>query len=377
MAPGGAGRRPPQPPAVTGPVASKGLRAAARAIDSIAGVVLGAAVLVAFGDAYRLWTDAFLVWLALALYEALTTGWLGATPGKRLCGLRVAELDRLGAPSAAAAWRRAATSSLLLLLTPLLALAGTLAIAASSADPDRRELAVVGGLVLASSFVPWAIWLASILGDPLGRGVGDRTGTTIVTADRYRGVVAIRDLPGFADAVRPPRLLRLGRVADADVRFRARLRRLDDAPVLGAAIGLLALAASVPLAGDDPRSVRLVVLASSVAWIVLFVVVETRQVAATGRTRGHELAGLVISRRDRLAPPSTGRSFARALVLALMAYVPLLWPLLGASLLMMRLGAAGRGLHDLAGGTVVLADPALSPEAQRQRSMRMRLGRVG
>ena len=92
---------------------------------------------------------------------------------------------------------------------------------------------------------------------------------------------------------------------------------------------------------------------------------------------GHDLAGLVISRRDRLGPPSTGRSFARALVLALTAYVPLLWPVLGASLLMMRFGAAGRGLHDLAGGTVVLADPALSPEAQRQRAMRMRMGRVG
>ncbi|MEZ5137710.1 MAG: hypothetical protein R2711_02700 [Acidimicrobiales bacterium] len=51
--------------------------------------------------------------------------------------------------------------------------------------------------------------------------------------------------------------------------------------------------------------------------------------------------------------------------------------MLGASLLMMRFGAAGRGLHDLAGGTVVLADPALSPEAQRQRAMRMRMGRVG
>lgn len=46
-------------------------------------------------------------------------------------------------------------------------------------------------------------------------------------------------------------------------------------------------------------------------------------------------------------------------------------------MLTMRFGADGRGLHDLAGGTVVVSDPSLDPETQRQRAMRMRLGLAG
>ena len=36
----------------------------------------------------------------------------------------------------------------------------------------------------------------------------------------------------------------------------------------------------------------------------------------------------------------------------------------------------GRGLHDVAGGTVVVADPNLDPEQQRQRAMSLRFGQV-
>ena len=50
---------------------------------------------------------------------------------------------------------------------------------------------------------------------------------------------------------------------------------------------------------------------------------------------------------------------------------------LAISLLMMRYSDSGRGLHDLAGGTVVVSDPKLDPETQRQKAMRMRLGRAG
>jgi len=85
----------------------------------------------------------------------------------------------------------------------------------------------------------------------------------------------------------------------------------------------------------------------------------------------------VIISRTTGAPPSRGRSFARALVLGLLLYVPLLWPILTVSMLMMRHNDTGRGLHDLAGGTLVVADPTLDPETQRQRAMRMRLGRAG
>lgn len=354
------------------------MRAAARLLDAIAQVILGVLVLLAFGDRYRFVTSLFLVWLAVTAYEALTTQRFGGSPGKRLLGVRIVELDRRGHPSAGAAWRRAAVSALLLLVIPAGAFFG-LAILVASSSPDVIDPppAEAGVLVLLGVLALLGAWLLSVLGDPLGRGFADRSGATMAVAERYVGVVAVRDLPGFADAVRRPRVGPLGRVADADVRVRARMRRLDDAPVLAGAIGLLALAASVPLVGDDPDAVRAVVLASSAAWILLFVVHETRLVARTGATPGHELAGIVITRRDRLGPPGTGRSLARALVLGLTMYVPLLWPLLGASLLMMRYRTDGRGLHDVAGGTVVLADPSLAPEAQRQRAMRMRMGRAG
>src|SRR5690606_3776258 len=98
----------------------------------------------------------------------------------------------------------------------------------------------------------------------------------------------------------------------------------------------------------------------------------------SGTTAGHRLAGLVIRDRRTGTPPGVGRSFARALVLAITLYAPLPgWPLLAVSMLMIRFGSTGRGLHDLAGGTVVVADPALDPEVQRQRAMEMRLGRAG
>ncbi len=119
------------------------------------------------------------------------------------------------------------------------------------------------------------------------------------------------------------------------------------------------------------------ILLSSVAWVVVFVAHETWLVHRTGVTPGHTIAGLVIVSRKGGGPPGTVRSFLRALVLGLTVYVPLLWPILAISLIMMRTGDAGRGLHDYAGGTVVVADPTLDPETQRQRAMRMRMGRAG
>ena len=43
---------------------------------------------------------------------------------------------------------------------------------------------------------------------------------------------------------------------------------------------------------------------------------------------------------------------------------------------MIRVNSEGLSLHDLAGGTVVVADPTLDPETQRQRAMQMRIGQV-
>jgi uncharacterized RDD family membrane protein YckC len=318
-------------------VASKGLRVAARTLDLIAEGVLVVVTWWLFGELARVYTNLFLAFLAIWAYEALTTLALGATPGKRLVGLRVASLDTVGRPTLAAAVRRGA----------------------------------MAGALLALPIVGWGAWLVSVLADALGRGFPDRAGDTMVVPDRFARTVATRDLPGYVDGVRPPRLTPVGRVGDLDVRARARLRRLSESRLLAVAIGMLALAVSLPYATTTW------ILASSAAWIVVFVAHETWLVHGTGCTPGHRLAGLVIVDRRTGRPPGTVRSFLRALVLGLTLYVPPLWLLLGASLLMMRLSDSGRGLHDLAGGTVVVADARLDPETQRQRAMRLRLGRVG
>jgi uncharacterized RDD family membrane protein YckC len=323
--------------APTGPVAGKWERVAARILDAMAGGALVVATWWAFGDIYRIWTTLFLGFLALWAYETVSTLVLGATVGKRMLGLRVVTLDHDGRPTAATAVRRGAAS------------------AALAAIP------VVG----------WAAWAVSAFGDAVGRGIPDRAGAAMVVPERFRGAVTTRALPGYADGVRRPRLTPFGRVGDLDVRWRARLRRLSGSRLLAAAVGLLALTVSLPY------STGWMLLGSSAAWVAIFIGHETWIVHTTGATPGHEVAGLVIVDRASGAAPGWGRSFARALVLGLTLYVPLLWPLLAISMAMIRFTGQGRGLHDLAGGTLVVADARLDPEAQRQRFMRLRAGRVG
>lgn len=292
----------------------------------------------AIGDIHKLFTDLFIAAAVITAYETLTCLWLGGTPAMRLLGVRVLELDSSGRPPAPVCLRRGLMVSVLTVIP----------------------------------FLGWGLWLASMFGDALGRGFPDRVSNSMVVPDAFAGSVATKDLPGFADGVRPPRLTPSGRVGDLDVRVRARLRRLTDSRLLAAAIGLLALAAAIP-----PFATGEVILISSAVWIVVFVAHETWLVHRTGATPGHVMAGLVIMSRTTGGPPSTGRSFARALVLGLLLYVPLFWPFLTVSMLMMRHNDTGRGFHDLAGGTIVVADPTLDPETQRQRAMRMRLGRAG
>lgn len=323
-------------PAPAGPVAERAVRLGARLIDLVVGVVLVTLAWLLVGDGERPFAALAIAWAVLAIYDAALVVWFGGTLGKLATGLRVVSIDEVGHPALAPAARRAAVTAAFIVLP------------------------VVG----------WLVWLSSTLTDTLGRGIADRAGRTMVVPKATLLPIASRDLAGYADGARPPRLSPLGRVGDLDVRTRARLRRLVDAPVLAVAIGLLALAASLPV------STAVLVLGSSAAWVVVFVVDETRRVHRTGATAGHRFAGLVIADRRTGTPPGWGRSLARAVVLGFTLYVPLFWPLLLVSLLMMRLGSTGRGLHDLAGGTLVVADPELDPEVQRQRAMRVRLGQV-
>lgn len=358
------------PPRPVGPVADKALRVGARIIDLIIEVLLAAVALLAFGDQYRFWTSMFVVWLALSAYETIATTLFGATLGKRAVGLKVVELDRLGTPTWGASLRRCALMSLLMILPPA-GLVGGLAVAVVAS-------AAGGVTIMAATTLTCVAMALSAFGDPLGRGLADRSATTMVVPRRYTRVVSTHDLAGFADGARPPRIVPAGRVGDADVRVRARLRRLDNSRVLAGAIAILALAASIPLSSDDPsdNTQTWAILATSVAWVIVFVINETRLITSKGATPGHEQAGLRIVNRKDLQAPRTPRSFARALTLALSIYVPVLWPFAAISLIMMRVRDDARGLHDLAGGTLVISDPRLSGERQRQLAMAMRLGRV-
>jgi uncharacterized RDD family membrane protein YckC len=317
-------------------VADRGARVGARIIDLlIEGVLVAMALLVA-GDGERPVAAFAIAWLVIVVYETLTAATLGATFGKAAVSLRIVELDRAGPPTLGQALKRSAVNASFLVLV------------------------ILG----------WAIWLVSTFTDALGRGIADRAASTMVIPKATTLPVASRDLPGFADGIRPPRLTPFGRVGDLDVRMRARLRRLSDAPILAGAVGLLALAPALPV------STAGLVLLSSAIWVVVFVIDETIRVHRSAATAGHRLAGLVVRDRQTGAAPSTGRSLARATVLGLTLYVPVLWPLLTASMIMIRTNDGARSLHDLAGRTVVVADPTLDPEDQRQRAMRMRIGRA-
>ncbi len=318
-----------------GPTAEAGARIGARVIDAVIEVIL---VIVAFAIVPgRRWPAAlFLTAVLIALYETLCTIAVGATPGKLMLGLRVAELDHAGNPSARAAFSRSLTA------------------------------AVCSTVVVAG----WAIGLLSTLMSPLRRGFPDRVGRTIVVRRTAQLPISTASLPGYADAAITPRMTRWGRVATLEDRRRARARRLADAPVLVLAIIVLAGTAGLPVAKLS------VIIITSALWVAVFVVDETWRIARLGATAGHRQAGLVVRDTQTGEPPSPGRSFARALVLGLLLYVPPLWPITAISILVILTSDTGRGLHDLAGRTIVVADPHLDPEEQRQMSMALRLGRT-
>src|SRR5699024_3220085 len=119
--------------------------------------------------------------------------------------------------------------------------------------------------------IGWAILIAG-LADPLSVGVSDRAARTIVVRRDAALPVSSRDLPGFADHLRPPRLTEHGRVGDLAVRARARLRRLNNVPLLIIASATVAFAAALPDVGVG------VILVAVAIWIVLFVIDETVRV---------------------------------------------------------------------------------------------------
>ncbi|MCU1357876.1 MAG: hypothetical protein JWM89_3294 [Acidimicrobiales bacterium] len=361
------------PPIPRGPVAPLGPRVGARIIDLIlAGVAIGIVLSVV-----RL-HDRPIAGLAIALvimfvYEALTVAAFGTTPGKRAVELRVIALDSTDRPTLAHAARRAA-ADVAVTATTVVGAIGSLALLVAplgdgSAASTIARMTAAAVVLIASISGP-----AQIFDDPLRRGPADRAAGTMVVPDGVTLPIRTRDLPGYTDGAHRPRFTTLGRVADTDVRVRARLRRLSDSPALAALAGILALVAAV-VTGSG--STLLLLAVATAVWVAAFSVDEARRLHRRAATAGHVLAGLVVVDRRTGEAPGPGRAAARAISLGLLLYVPLLWPLLGISVVMMRFSDTGRGLHDRLGRTIVVADPRMDPEAQRQRTIAVRLGRAG
>lgn len=323
---------PPPPP---GPVADTGARIGGRLLDLLVVGVLAGIVLALFGSSDRPWGALLLAAAALWGYETVAVACTGATLGLHIVGLRVVTLDAVGRPSWAAAARRAAV------------------------DAGLAAAIVVG----------WVVWLVSVAGDPLGRGIPDRNASTMVVPRGALLPITTTDLPGYADGARRPRISPLGRVGDADVRVRARLRRFEQRPLLALLVAVLVLTA--PLIQSTLARFAL----ATTIWLVVFTIDEAQLLARFGATPGHRIAGLLVLDRRTGLPPSLARSVTRSLAFGLQVYA--LFPLALLSLALMRWSSTGRGLHDLVAGTIVVADPALDPEAQRQRAMAVRLGRAG
>lgn len=338
------------------PDAARNDRSGARSIDLLIEAAVGLAIASVFSLSDRPLAAVAVAWCVATTYEAAAIVMFGSTVGKATRRLRVIALDNASdrVPVDQALPRAAAATA---------GFFGPVACFVAATTNAAPAVVPLGILWAAAT-------IASTSFDPLGRGPADRVASTIVVPTDVDPPIRSRDLAGYADAVRPPRTGPWGRVGDLDVRGRARLRRLNDAPPLVAVVVLLVLASAVPVARG------LLLAGTGLLWLVAFVVDETRRVSGAG-TYGHRLAGLVVLDRSSGCRPGRGRSFVRALALGLMLYVPIFWPLLGVSMIMIRADGEGRGLHDRIAGTVVVADPALDPETQRRMAMRVRLGRVG
>lgn len=304
----------------------------------LAVVLMVIVFLVVDGD--RLAGQLFLAVVAVAAYEALFVTGLGATPGKLIAGTRVAELGHTGVEPATALKR-----GLLIGLGTLLTLALPLALAAPFGG--------VEGLILTVVVVPLAVGLwVSVFASPLRRGFPDRlSGTFVVDREAPRRITEA-DLAGYTAIDRPPAMTHWGPAATLDQRRRARAARLDDAPLL--VIALVAILVTLSIEGV-PGWLYLV---AGLGWLGAFVADETWRIARRGATAGHRRHGLVVVDTQTGEPPTAGRALLRAVLLAVLLHLPPLTLLLA---VWVRLSSTGRGPHDLAARTVVLAHPALRP----------------
>lgn len=322
-------------------MASVGRRLGGRAVDALLAALLMAIIfLVLDGD--RLMGQLFLAVAAVAAYEAIFVAGLGATPGKLIAGTRVVELGHPGVEPATALKR-----GVLIGVGTLATLAVPVALVAPFASLE--------GLIVTAIVIPLAagLWV-SVFASPLRRGFPDRlAGTFVVDRDAPERITEA-DLPGYTDIHRPPAMTRWGPAATLDQRRRARAGRFDDAPLLVVALVALLVTFSI-----DGAPIWLYLLAG-LSWLAVFVVDETWRIARRGATAGHRRHGLVVIDTVTGEPPGAGRALLRAVLVALLLFLP---PLTVVLALWVRLSPTRRGPHDLAARTVVVAHPALRQAA--------------
>jgi len=318
-------------------MATAGRRVGGRAVDAVLAVVLMVIIFLVV-DGERLLAQLFLAVVAVAAYEAFFVTGLGATPGKLIAGTRVAELGHTGVEPATSLKR-----GVLIGLGTLLTLAVPVALFSAFSSVEGAILVIVVA-TLAIGF-----WV-SVFASPLRRGVPDRLSGTFVVDRDAPGWITEGDLAGYAEIHRPPAMTRWGPAATLDQRRRARAGRLDDAPLL--VVALMAILVTLAIEGVSGWLYVVVGL----AWLAVFVADETWRIARRGATAGHRRHGLVVVDIETGEPPEAGRALLRAVLLTLLLYLPPLTVLLA---VWVRLSPTGRGPHDLAARTVVIAHPAL------------------
>jgi hypothetical protein len=307
----------------TGPDAPLQARYVARGIDLVVEAVLvGFAAAVA--PAGRHLAIGLIAFLFITAYETVSVARWGATLGKRARHLMVVPVGRAGAVP----WRSALQRG---------AAIGSIALAAFASPGAGIAIAIYLGVSAAAA--------------QHHRAGHDRVAETyVVVAEQRPREVTTEQLEHWFDPKHARVWSRLGLVATMYDRRRARARRLEHAPWLLAYL----VASSLALVTIWQSVVAVVLL--SLAWIVVFTIDESIRIHRTGTTYGHCAYGLVVIDRRTGRPPGWGRSIARAAVLGLFMFTPLM-PVLA---LWIKVADEGRGPHDRAGKTAVITHPALS-----------------
>ncbi len=290
---------------------------------TIAGIIL------ALGPTGRPLASDFLVVVAITAYETIFLTTLGATPGKLALGLRVATLDHEGPVPAVAAFRRGFVVALCF---------GVLSVGVALA------------IIIAMSL------MVSIVLSAHHRAYHDRMAGTVVVARGAPPLIRSDDVEQWYSADALPVFTVWGLAVGLEDRRRARSARLDQSPLL--VLSVVAAATAVTAWLHSAWALVWMCL----LWLVVFTIDETLQVARTGTTAGHREAGYEIVDITTGGHPSMGRSFARALVLGPLLYVPPLQIILA---IWVNASATNRGPHDLAGHTQVVdrhAVPRALPE---------------